>query len=104
MSAGESFEWLCAELERSTALDRLEARGTVRLTLREAGFDPRSVARGQLAVVVSRLLPKQLETRAVQGAAELCEELAQKLKDGESTDDTHAAGTPEDVFRRLAEG
>ena len=104
MSAGESFEWLCAELERSTVLDRLEARGTVRLILREAGFDPRSIARGQLAVVVSRLLPKELEARAGQGAAELCEGLARKLKDGESTDVTHAAGTPEDVFRRLAEG
>ena len=57
MSAGEAFEWLCAELERSTALDRLEARGTVRLTLREAGFENVWNLQGGIRAWIQRIDP-----------------------------------------------
>ena len=44
MAGSSAFEWLCTALEESTTLERLEARGTVRIALKEAGLEPRTVA------------------------------------------------------------
>jgi hypothetical protein len=98
MAEGRAFEWLCAELERITQLDRLESRGTVRLALREAGFSPRSVAPDQLSVVVRRLLPKELEARAVQEPAALCEQLASGLADPGLAEAADSPSAPEEVY------
>ena len=38
-----TFDWVCAQLEERSSLDRLEARGTVRLALKQAGLEPRHV-------------------------------------------------------------
>jgi hypothetical protein len=70
----------------------------VRLALKQAGFDARGVAPRELAVVVRKLLPRELELRGVSGGAALCERIAAGL-----AVDAPAAHreTPEDVFRRL---
>ena len=44
MANSTAFEWLCEQLETHTSLDRLEARGTVRLTLKEAGLEASRVS------------------------------------------------------------
>jgi hypothetical protein len=89
---------MCNELEQATSLDRLEARGTVRLTLRQAGLEARSVNSEQLAVVIERLLPAELRARGID-EPELCAEFSRALQSVEVASAAHEA--PEEVFRRL---
>ena len=60
MPNSAAFEWTCQEIEGVTSLDTLEARGTVRLALKEAGLDARSASPHQIAVVVERILASEL--------------------------------------------
>ena len=106
MADTAAFGWLCNELERVTTLNRLEARGTVRIALKQAGLESRSVTPDQMRVVVEKLLPGELETRGVDGASEMrdamlvgLETLAEEpAQSGSGTD------TPDEVFRRLGGG
>jgi hypothetical protein len=96
-----AFEWVCSELEQSTSLERLEARGTVRLALKEAGLEARSVTPDQMQVVVDKILPRELASRGVADAESVCA----ALKRGLSTLDAGtAAESPDAVFQRLAGG
>ena len=72
MADSEVFDFVCSELERRTNLDRLEARGTVRLTLKQAGLEARNVTAQQMGVAVEKLLPGELESRGVTDAAQQC--------------------------------
>jgi hypothetical protein len=98
MADSAAFELACEVLERSTSLDRLEARGTVRLALKAAGLDARNVAPDQMAVVVANLLPHELESRGVEDGDRVCAALGVKLATLTAPD---AAETPEAVFARL---
>jgi hypothetical protein len=102
MATSAAFDWACAALDERSSLDRLEARGTLRLTLREAGFEPGSVSAEQLTVVLEKLLPGQLTSRGIDDAEELCRELSRRIVDVEC--DSPAVESPEDVFRRLSGG
>jgi hypothetical protein len=100
MADAAAFDWVCTELEAKTSLDRLEARGTVRIALKEAGLDSRSLTADQMKVVLEKVLPKELASRGVEDASGVCSSLAAgiaTLGDGGS-----AVETPEEVFRRLA--
>jgi len=99
MAESSAFDHVCAALERSTSLDRLQARGTVRLALKEAGLDPANVQPGEMAVVLRRVLVGSLQARGVENADAICEELAR------STSQLAAASradSPDAIFRRLA--
>jgi hypothetical protein len=93
------FDWICAELERLTALDTLEARGTVRLALKKAGLEARSVSPQQLAVVAGRVLGGELRTRGIENADQVCEQLVTALKS--QVPASSAGESPEEVFKRL---
>lgn len=97
----EACEWLCGELEARTDLKRIEARGTVRLALKAAGFDPKRIGTTSLVVVVRVVLARELASRKVGDALSLCEALAIELEAG-----PFAALGPDDnaatVFSRLA--
>jgi hypothetical protein len=98
MADARAFDLVCARLEADAFLDRLEARGTVRLALKQAGPEARRVTPHQMAVVVARILPEELSSRGIEGGAGLCESIGAQLQ-------TLGAGdvgeTPEAVFRRL---
>lgn len=98
MADSTAFTTLCEELESSSTLDRLEARGTVRLALKQAGLEAGAVTASQLAVVVEKILPGELRTRGVDGADSICSQLASTLK---SMPDQAAGESPEAVFKRL---
>jgi hypothetical protein len=98
MADSAAFDHVCRELESLSILDRLEARGTVRLTLKEAGLDPASVTPEQLDVVLDKVMPQALASRGVDDAASLCERLRGSLKDVETS---AVADSPEAVFARL---
>jgi len=99
MADSHAFEWTCEELERTTNLGKLEARGTVRLTLKKAGLDARSVDPAQMHVVVQRALADELRTRGVGDPERVCDQLAEGL--GNLSSPALGGDSPEDVFRRL---
>ena len=97
MAASAAFDRVCADLEAASVFTTLEARGTVRLALKQAGFDPKAVTGAQLAVVVRRVLPRELELRGIEDAEALCERLAGSVESLPPED----GDTPEEVFARL---
>jgi hypothetical protein len=100
MADAPAFDWVCSELEQRTSLDRLEARGTVRIALKEAGLDARNLTPEQMKVVLEKVLPKELGTRGVEDAEGVCRGLASEVL---GIDAGSGSGeTPEEVFRRLA--
>jgi len=99
MADSTAFDCLCATLEEGSSLERLEARGTVRLALKQAGLDARTVTPDQLCVVVEKLLPGELESRGVDDPQGLCGRALADLRSLRAL--APAAETPEAVFQRL---
>jgi hypothetical protein len=101
MASSQSFEWVSQELERITSLDRLEARGTMRLVLKKAGLDASTVTAKQMEVVLRQLLPGELQSRGVEDGGGACERLLRGLSAANLSDTGPSAESPEAVFRRL---
>jgi hypothetical protein len=98
MQAADPFQFVCDRLGERVQLDRLALRGAVRLALKAAGFEPRGVRPTEMAVVVSRMLPKELASCGVSDSESLCAKLAADVS-GLSASAT--ADSPDAVFRRL---
>ena len=101
MAGSQAFEWLCEALEAHSSLERLEARGTVRIALKEAGLEARTVTSSELAVVVRKILPRELHQRGVTDESALCERFAAGLRNLEQGSGRPAQDTPDAIFRRL---
>jgi hypothetical protein len=95
-----AFEFVCGEIERLTQLSRLEARGTVRLALKEAGLGTAARPR-EIKVVIEKVLPRELGTRGVASAEQVCSEIAAGVS---RLSDDGGAQTPDVIFSRLAGG
>jgi len=100
MADSQAFTIACEQLEQASSLERIEARGTVRLALKEAGLDAASVTGSQLTVVVDKILPRELEARGVSDTAGVCGTIKSALAAAPDTDGP--GNSPEDVFSRLA--
>ena len=72
--------------------------------LKEAGLDARSVGPDQMRVVLQKVLPAELEARAVENASGVCDSLQNGLKSFTPSDAATADATPDAVFKRLAGG
>ena len=96
------FDLVSEELERLSGLGKLEARGTVRLALKEAGLDARTVTRAQMDVMLAKVMPRELRCRGVAEPEALCEAVRASLS-GVGEDAEPAQDSPEAIFRRLAE-
>ncbi|MCG8592276.1 MAG: hypothetical protein MJE66_23530 [Proteobacteria bacterium] len=92
------FESACTELEERTSLDRLAARGTVRLALKSAGLQPEAVTHDQMQVVLERVLPAELESRGIEDAEAVCTAIYSCLPERPAGED-HSS--PEAIFARL---
>jgi len=101
MADSPAFEWVSEELERISSLDRLVARGTLRLVLKKAGLDARAVTVKQMEVVLRELLPAELGSRGVEDGKSTCEHLARSLLAAKLTDADPSVESPEAVFQRL---
>lgn len=99
MADETTFDFLCGELEHASELDRLEARGTVRIAIKQAGLDPHHATPQELAVVVDRILPAELTSRGVENADSLCSALAKQVASYEGGGESRE--TPETIFARL---
>jgi hypothetical protein len=101
MSESPVFAWLGDALEKRTSLSRIEARGTVRLVLKDAGLEPGAVNAAQMGVVITRLLPSALERRGVSDVSVLCETLCSELRTFAKTLSLPVKDTAYDVFERM---
>jgi hypothetical protein len=99
MATSTAFEWLCEELEKTTTLDRLAARGTVRIALKQAGLEATSATGDQLAVVLARVLPGELTRCGIEDADGVCQRAAARLQEIPASPRSQI--TPEAVFERL---
>ena len=98
MADSIAFEAASACLEKSSSLTNIEARGTIRLALKAAGFDAKSVSPQMLSVVLRRVLPGELRSRRISDPDHICSKIALALE-GVSADP--AADSAEAVFKRL---
>jgi hypothetical protein len=92
------FDLVAEKLEECSALNRLEARGTLRIALKDSGFDAKSVAADQLRVVIERLLPQHLHDRGIPVPEEVCLLLVDAIPNQGLGD---ANDSPEAIFARL---
>jgi hypothetical protein len=79
MADSPVFDRACSELEQRTSLDRLAARGTIRIALKSAGLDVAGVTAAQMGVVLRRVLPAELATRGIEDAVAVCAAIANLL-------------------------
>lgn len=98
MSESNAFVWLCDQVETITNLSRLEARGTVRIALKELGLLPADLAPLQAAKVAEHVLPRELATRGVDDAAAICQRLAVEAK---NIPDDRSGSAADEIFREL---
>jgi hypothetical protein len=96
------FDFVAEEIEQKTELAKLEARGTVRLALKEAGFEVGGITTEQMAVVLERVMPAELASRGVENAESVCSSLAASIKEFRDAVEEHGSASPESVFARLA--
>jgi hypothetical protein len=97
------FDFAAERLEQHTGFDRLEARGTLRIALKAAGLVPKNLTGTQLQVVFEKVMPKELDSRGVSDQLGVCAAVLADLGSAGSAEDASAA-SPDDVFRRLADG
>lgn len=102
--ASSIFDFVADELESRTDLAKLEARGTVRLALKQGGLDARSVTGDQMGVILTKVMPSEMRARGIESPDEICEGIITALKTDRSAEAAEpAAESPEAIFRRLAE-
>ncbi|MEM6531075.1 MAG: hypothetical protein AAF654_00560 [Myxococcota bacterium] len=77
-----AFDIAADELEAQTELNRLQARGVIRLMLKDAGFDASEAASNTLRIVVAQTLPGKLETHGISATqgAQVAEAVCDALK------------------------
>ena len=68
----ELFARVAEQLQQRTKLDTLEARGTLSIALKVAGFLTRDVGLEELSQALNSVLPGELRARGVKDAAEVC--------------------------------
>jgi hypothetical protein len=103
MGDGALFDAVADALQRRAGMEALAARGTLRIALKGAGLDAKAVTGAQLAVVIERILPKELESRGVQDVSSVCAALVEAARAAASAGAGAAGASPEDVFRRIRE-
>ncbi len=97
------FDFAADSLEQNSRFDRLEARGTLRIALKAAGLEPKNLTGTQLQVVFEQVMPGELDSRGVSDMQDVCSAVLADLGSAGSAEDASAA-SPDDVFRRLADG
>ena len=96
------FDLAAERLEHHTGLDRLAARGTLRIALKSAGLAPNDMTGAQLQVVFEQVMPGELDSRGISNVPDVCAAvLADLARDGDAAADASAT-SPDEIFRRLA--
>jgi hypothetical protein len=99
--AAELFDLAAELLESRSGLDRLESRGTLRLTLKSAGLDANSITPAQLRVVLEKLMPGELEKRGVDDAGATSKSVWEEIERSAAANRSSPAASLDETFRRL---
>ena len=99
--ATDLFDVAAENLERATDMDRLAARGALRIAVKEAGLDPHTLTVPQLRAVFEKLMPKQLEAQGVSNAAAASQAMMSEIAGSAEEIDIASSASPDDVFKRL---
>jgi hypothetical protein len=95
------FDFAAEKLEQQTGFSRLEARGTLRIALKDAGLDARSVTAAQLCVVLEKVMPVELGKRGVKDAADVCNAVIEEMANAPVSAQGDFSTDPDGIFRRL---
>jgi hypothetical protein len=95
------FDIAAERLGESSEMDRLAARGTLRLALKEAGLDVQNLTIPQLQAVFEKLMPKELEARGVADADATCKAAMNDIASAASAADLMTSSSPDEIFKRL---
>ena len=95
------FDATAERLEASTEMERLAARGTLRLALKEAGLDIQNLTLPQLRAVFEKLMPKELEARGVTDTAAICKTVMDDIARTTREAERAASISPDEIFKRL---
>jgi hypothetical protein len=79
MTTGPVFDRMADALERHSSLSRLEARGILRVALRERNLDPKDLVLSQATDLAETALPEDLAGRGIKDAQEICRRIRQEL-------------------------
>ncbi len=99
--ATDLFDIAAETLEGSTEMDRLAARGTLRIALKEAGLDAHKLTIQQLRAVFEKLMPKELDARGVSDTAVACKATMDEIARSTDAIEIASSASPDDVFKRL---
>ena len=98
------FDIAAEQLEQHAGFDRLAARGTLRLALKESGLDAKGLTVQQLGVVFEKVMPKELKLRGVSDTTAVCSAVVDHLANSPATADAEPSTDLDAIFRRLANG
>ncbi len=98
MASASVFDRVSEKLEEVTSFNRLEARGTLRIALKESGLDAKSLRPEQVRVVIERVLPQHLRDRGITDVEKVCRILDAHVPRDE---DLASVDSPEAIFSRL---
>ena len=101
MADAALFDAVAQALQKRTSFDSLQARGTLRLALKDAGLEAKSVTPAQMRVVLERLLASELRSRGVGDADTVCASLLTVV--AAIGANARASDAPEDLFVRTRE-
>ena len=96
------FDLAAQKLEQHTGFSQLEARGTLRIAVKSAGLDPKSITLDEFRVVFEKLMPAELEQRGVSDTEGTCATVMRDLESAPIDAADSSSSSPDDVFRRLA--
>ncbi len=95
----EAFQTVSTTVEQMTSLTGPQARGAVRLALKEAGLEAALASRDEMLVVLEKIMPRMLAAQGVDEARSAAA-LASAAKLLEAAEGSERAG-PASVFDRL---
>jgi hypothetical protein len=96
------FDFAAQKLEQHTGFSQLEARGTLRIAVKSAGLETKTLTVAELGVVFEKLMPGELEQRGVKDTLSVCAAVLRELEEAPIAEDDSTSNNPDDVFRRLA--
>jgi len=96
------FDLASERLEHHTRFSKIESRGTLRIALKSAGLEPKSLSLDELRVVFDKVMLAELEARGVRKAAAVCSSVMSDLAESTHAEDASRAENVDDVFRRLS--
>ena len=95
------FDVAAERLEAGAKMERLAARGTLRLAVKEAGLDAQNLTLPQLRAVFQKLMPKELEARGVSDAEATCRAMMDQIARSADANDIASPTLPDEIFKRL---